>query len=404
MPLQIRRGTNAERLNMTQPLASGELLYVTDDQRLYIGNASSLGGVQITGYTDEDAQDAAAELFTNGTHTGIVFTYNDALNRIDAVIDWTEFTGSLVADSLKGSVFADDSAIMVDSIDHKIYATGGFTGDVLGNVTGNVTGNLVGNVTGNLVGNVTGDLLGNITGTLNGNVVGDVQGSVFADDSTKLIDGVSGDISNGTLTLSGNVLSASLFLDIVHIDPTLTTTIRRYAPVPGNHTESYAISDGTTGTGENNFVSRGTIDTPAILQLGDVVYGTNVVGHNGSTYQIATAINHFIDPYGTINGTTVPGTIALSTFTDGNTANFKGIVIDSRGYVGINKGTAQAQATLDINGFAKLAVLTAEPASPAAGMIAIADGATWDPSGSNPTKQQTVVYLGSAWVQIAIEA
>ena len=54
--------------------------------------------------------------------------------------------------------------------------------------------------------------------------------------------------------------------------------------------------------------------------------------------------------------------------------------------------------------FAKLAVLTAEPTSPAAGMIAIADGATWDPSGANPTKQQAVIYLGTAWVQIAIQA
>lgn len=207
MPLQIRRGTNAERLNMTQPLASGELLYVTDDQRLYIGNASSLGGVQITGYTDEDAQDAAAELFTNGTHTGIVFTYNDALNRIDATVDLAAFDGPIVADSLKGSVFADDSSIIVDSIDKIVYAT--LTGNVVGNVTGNLTGDAAGAHTGTFNGAASGTFSGTATGTLNGNVVGDVQGSVFADDSTKLIDGVSGDISNGTLTLSGSVLSGT---------------------------------------------------------------------------------------------------------------------------------------------------------------------------------------------------
>jgi hypothetical protein len=48
MPLQIRRGTQAERLAMSQPLAQGELLYVTDDKRLYIGDNATLGGIQIT--------------------------------------------------------------------------------------------------------------------------------------------------------------------------------------------------------------------------------------------------------------------------------------------------------------------------------------------------------------------
>ena len=37
-------------------------------------------------YTAEDAQDAASQLFVNGTHTGISFTYNDANNTIDATV------------------------------------------------------------------------------------------------------------------------------------------------------------------------------------------------------------------------------------------------------------------------------------------------------------------------------
>ena len=44
------------------------------------------------------------------------------------------------------------------------------------------------------------------------------------------------------------------------------------------------------------------------------------------------------------------------------------------------------------------------PLNPQQGQLAVADGAGWDPSGSNPTKKQTVIYLGSAWVQIAVEA
>jgi len=37
-------------------------------------------------FTSEDAQDATAQLFANGTHTGISFTYNDANNTINAQV------------------------------------------------------------------------------------------------------------------------------------------------------------------------------------------------------------------------------------------------------------------------------------------------------------------------------
>jgi hypothetical protein len=138
MPLQIRRGTDAERLAMTQPLAQGELLYVTNDQRLYIGNGSTLGGIQITGYNNEDAQDAAALLFSNGTHTGITFTYNDASASLSAALDLSNFSGTIRADAFKGSVFADDGStiggtLLVDAVDGKINLDGTVKGNIIPN-------------------------------------------------------------------------------------------------------------------------------------------------------------------------------------------------------------------------------------------------------------------------------
>ena len=38
MPLQIRRGTEAERLAMVPKLANGELLWITDAKKLYVGD------------------------------------------------------------------------------------------------------------------------------------------------------------------------------------------------------------------------------------------------------------------------------------------------------------------------------------------------------------------------------
>ncbi len=110
MPLQVRRGTDAERLAMTQPIASGELVYVTNEQKLYIGDGTTLGGIQITGYTDNDAKDSAAEIFSDGVHSGIGFTYNTATNVMTATVNLSNYTGIIKADAFKGSLFADDGS------------------------------------------------------------------------------------------------------------------------------------------------------------------------------------------------------------------------------------------------------------------------------------------------------
>lgn len=171
MPLQIRRGTDAERLAMTQPLAAGELLYVTNTQKIYVGTGSTLGGIAVTGYTNAEAKDAAAGIFSAGTHTGISFSYDTITDAMSATVDFSNIVGTVRADAFKGSVFADDGStiggtLLVDAVD----------------------GVLRGNHIGTLTGNVTGDLTGNSYGTHNGPVSGNVTGSVTGNVITSLID------------------------------------------------------------------------------------------------------------------------------------------------------------------------------------------------------------------------
>jgi len=84
MPLQIRRGTTAQRLAIT-PIP-GELIYDTTTGQIFVGNGTTAGGATTTGISIEDAEDAAAALLTTGSHSGISFTYNDNDRRIDASI------------------------------------------------------------------------------------------------------------------------------------------------------------------------------------------------------------------------------------------------------------------------------------------------------------------------------
>jgi hypothetical protein len=230
-------------------------LYVTDDQRLYIGNGSTLGGVQITGYTDEDAQDAAALLFSNGTHTGITFTYNDAANSLSALVDLANYQGTIGATSFRGSVFAEDSTLLVDAVD------GVLRGTLVGSVTGNVTGNITGNLTGNSDGFHTGD----------------VKGSVFADDSSIIVDAI-----------SNTIFASAVFTSIVDsgndgLD--LKTNSADAVRVIG-------ITDNSIGQIPAITVdaSRGLVTNPVNTEAGDLIGAFKVHGYRNGVFEFASGM------------------------------------------------------------------------------------------------------------------
>lgn len=185
--------------------------------------------------------------------------------------------GSLIGD-VRGSVYADDSTLLVDGINGTIPASvvqGTFTGSVIGNVTGNITGNVTGNVSGNLTGdvqgNVTGNLQGNVTGDVSGNagtvtngvyitgsyadptwitelsgskitgnISADLKGSVFADDSTLLVDAISGTIPysviSGTPTYA-TVASTGSYNDLINLPVLFSGSYNDLSNKPTNLSE-----------------------------------------------------------------------------------------------------------------------------------------------------------------------
>ena len=174
MALQIRRGTDSQRQGITPK--AGEPIFTTDTKKLYIGDGSTAGGIvvdttgnQLTDIIEDVSPQLGGPLDLNNqdiTGTGNI-----------------NITGQISASAidLKGSVFADDSTLLVDGISGTIPAS---------NLTGIATIGVIGDVTGTLVGSVTGELVG----------------SVFADDSTPLLDGLNkkylGNIETGRLLIS----------------------------------------------------------------------------------------------------------------------------------------------------------------------------------------------------------
>lgn len=488
MPLQIRRGTEAERQVLASPPQMGEMIWVTDDQKLYIGDGATLlkDLTPITGFNAEDAEDAIGQMLgTDSTHAGISFTYNDSAGTLNATVSLDQLrqnvdmnsrditgngniniAGNVTATSFigdyKGSISADDSTIMVDSVNGNFNLNGTVGTDVIPNgnelydigsasarfkdlylsgstihlgtsqISRNASGgiNIPANSTidggpiggtgagGSMNVDIVGDDSTIIVNSSNNNinaesVFGNLYGSVFADDSTQLVNAMDGtvNLNNGTVNFVDNILRVTLPETLIKIgdvsdsapSPTLQiTNIDFSQPIEVVALGGTSITDSSKIT----FSSRhGNIVTPVNPTAGDFVGGFSARAfETGTNDYVPSSIFGFqVDPNETVASDTVKGKIVFTN--NGGTGSspvLKYLTFDAQGQLAINQ--ENASATLDVNGFAKLAVLTAEPASPAAGMIAIADGATWDPSGSNPTKQQAVIYLGTAWVQIAIQA
>ncbi len=96
-------------------------------------------------------------------------------------------TINVVVSDVKGSVHADDSALMIDGISAQIVGPVNNTSVTTTTLTAT---NIIGDVTGDVTGTVTGSLVGNSTGYH----TGDITGSVFADNSTLLVDAINGEI------------------------------------------------------------------------------------------------------------------------------------------------------------------------------------------------------------------
>jgi hypothetical protein len=419
MPLQIRRGTNAERLAMTQPLAPGELLFVTTpgSERLYVGNGSTLGGVQITGYTDADAKDAAAAMITSGTHSSISFSYNTITDVLSATVDLSNYTGTINASSLKGSIFADDSSLMVDTIDGKIYAANGFFGNLTGNVTGNVTGNLAGNVTGNLVGFHTGDMKGsvfgddsvalvngpdssiNLDGTVKSNIIPsttntyDIGGTsnVFANLYTTSILNSSGssvlNTSSKTASLAQiNLESSGLFTgtSMIATIPSIlyaTTSVSPTDPWPN------LLTANSTGAPTNSLGlsrSRGTFVAPTTVNNGDEIGSISINGHDGTNFVASAEIICSVN--GAVSTAVVPSKIDL------NVTNSTGTLATR---VSVKATGVDFSVPPKLPVVANDTARTALVATPSTGMLIFMQAGT-TPAATNVVQ----VYNGAAWVNL----
>ena len=186
-------------------------------QIINIGSGQNEGDGGDTRLAFEKINSNFDELYAGGVQTLTLVGTTLAISGGNQVTLDNVFEGGLTAD-VTGSVFADDSTLLVDGVNGRIVAPvfANVTGDTAGTHTGPVIGNVTGNAdtvtngvytTGNAT--ITGvwqfnqsiaaDVVGIVTGSVNGSLTGVMSGSVFGDDSTLLVDGI-----NNRLVMANN--------------------------------------------------------------------------------------------------------------------------------------------------------------------------------------------------------
>ena len=299
MPLQIRRGTTAQRLAIT-PIP-GELIYDTTTGQIFVGNGTTAGGATTTGISIEDAEDAAAALFTSGSHSGINFTYNDNDRRIDATIgtiDTDRVTISNTTESIGLNFRRYIGTLGADTITPE--------GTTLGDIhfygqTG------AGDST---LGGEAAYIQGFVNGTpANSFVPGGIDFHVQQ----------SNGVDNPMLRLLGGQRYIVLNEAVRHNSDEVCTDGIQYM-LRQHHSTADA----------NNFSfyrGRGTTNSPQAIQNGDDIIDIAFGGWTGFTYGIGASISAIVD--GTVTGANVPTKLIFRT--NNGTSTTDRVTIDKTG-------------------------------------------------------------------------
>lgn len=158
-------------------------------------------------------------------------------------------SGSAALKDIKGSVFADDSTVLVDAVN----------GSLNGNLTGNVTGDVTGTLTGDVTGNITSSGTSTFSGTLDltsASISSDVN---FGDNDLT-------DINN--LTISGSLLTETMSPLLATAGNGQSLTLAGGQSTAGDG--GNAIINAGSGTGTNGDVQIGSSNTANVV-IGAVV-------------------------------------------------------------------------------------------------------------------------------------
>lgn len=421
MALRIRRGTESQRTG--QVFNSGEIVWTTDLQQLWVGDGIAQGGVpavglNITGYgltyntsshkievsglttdditqfsgannrwfTSKLAQDAVAPMFTSGIHTNIEFQYDEQNERINATV--------ILDGAGINSVQSDPTPTLGGDLSLNTHNING-TGDI--DITGTINSSGLGGDLDLNSNDITGTGNINITGTVTATSYGTVTGSKLILNQSLNESGLLIETNTGGST-GVDLFNVNTHHNDVDVSGAFFTRSR------GTYANPSPLISGD-GIFNLGFSGRTTDGTPGVaVAIGTEVDSTVGAGRLPGKFVVYTATTlGALTPAITVNSaqaTTFGGRVnfvdgtagdpSISFSTDGSTDT--GIFHPGDGVICISTDATERvridNGGMRVNGFMKVAQVTGTlPNPPEAGMIVL-DGGTFKG------------YNGSAWVDL----
>jgi hypothetical protein len=296
MALRLRRGTDAQRALITP--AEGELIYVTDTNEIYVGDGTTIGGVRITGEVVNEI--------------GQLNDVDAALPQDGHILIYDSPTGDWVAGELPLVDLADVNAIGIT--DGQILAW-----------------------------DATAQAFIPANNAFSNNFVGDVVGSVFGDDSSILVDSISG-------TIHGEFIGKVTTPQILDIDAAALGAGQSVLQIRGFKAPGIQNS----GVGFNTKAARDDgAGNPEVLQPGDTVKDIIAMAYDGTDYVSCAVIKMGVDKYKSINPGQVPGRMIFTAYKEDGTFGVDTLMVfNSDGALSIGAGD-QPEAKLHVAGDAK---------------------------------------------------
>lgn len=278
MALKLRRGTDAERLTITPE--AGEPIWV-DNNTLYVGDGSTTGGIKITGDINADLATASIDALSDvdTSSVGHVPSDGDSLLWNNAMSHWMPGTPSLTLDDITNVNLTSNPPTVgqvlswsgTEWVPQTALVGSTFDGDVTGSVFADDSSVLVDGVNGLLVGNIDSTIAAIDTVNAGNATVSDTLTVKVTDVQTI---NMAADTEEPLLKLVSETNSGGFGLPVISIN--------------NNHAGTYAQEIVYSR-------SNGTHAAPTAAQSGDYVAGIVARAHDSNDYTTIAAMHVVAD-------------------------------------------------------------------------------------------------------------
>tara|TARA_B110000114_G_C15052987_1_gene382060 strand:+ start:514 stop:1518 length:1005 start_codon:yes stop_codon:yes gene_type:complete len=302
MALRLRRGTDAQRLTLdgaALPVpAEGEIIYTTDTKKLYVGDGSTTGGIAVDVANSDLNINNLSDVDT--TSAGHVPSDGEALVWDQGMTHWMPGDATILSDKSINALQDVDTISNTPTVGQVLKYDG----------AGWVNGT-----------DVSGGLIPSATYPIN--ITGDVQGSVFADDSSLVIDGLTGNITTPTITTNSIATNAfytdsglEIFGEGFNIVAYNGTADSMTSKSPGDTIGYMSFATTYDSSGNNKLAVGHAATLDATADLATAAPRSNlkwVIGNNSATTNIVATLDYI----GNFSANVItPGTYADSTARD----------------------------------------------------------------------------------------